>query len=118
MINNDLEDCCHQVTGRANLEGALESVFATFGGQDLYPSLIAKAAALLEKVALIHGFFDGNKRTAWYAFVTFLDLNGINLCEESTGYQDDLVVNLVEKKISRDDVERWVEDNLVEPRKK
>ncbi|WP_225979258.1 MULTISPECIES: type II toxin-antitoxin system death-on-curing family toxin [unclassified Corynebacterium] len=60
-------------------------MFATFDGQDLHSSITAKAAALLEQVAQTHGFFDGNKRTAWYAFVVFLDLNGINLCEKSTG---------------------------------
>jgi death on curing protein len=48
-------------------------------GQDAYTSLHEKAAALLESLALNHGFVDGNKRVAYGAAVQFLALNGITL---------------------------------------
>ncbi len=45
-------------------------------GEDAYPSLRLKAAALLHSVARNHALVDGNKRLAWLATVVFLDLNG------------------------------------------
>jgi death-on-curing protein len=44
-------------------------------GEDAYPSLELKAAALLHSVARHHALADGNKRLAWLATVVFLDLN-------------------------------------------
>ena len=59
--------------------GALESALAqprmTFGGEDLYPSVIEKAAALAFSIIQNHPFFDGNKRTGHAAMETFLLLN-------------------------------------------
>jgi death on curing protein len=59
--------------------GALESARAqprmTFGGQDLYPTLAEKAAALGFSLIQNHPFVDGNKRTAHAAMETFLVLN-------------------------------------------
>lgn len=44
-------------------------------GEDAYPSLALKAAALLHSLARNHALVDGNKRLAWLATVVFLDLN-------------------------------------------
>ena len=45
-------------------------------GEDAYPTLELKAAALLHSIARNHALVDGNKRLAWLATVVFLDLNG------------------------------------------
>lgn len=45
-------------------------------GEDAYPTLPLKAAALLHSLARNHALVDGNKRIAWLAAVVFLDLNG------------------------------------------
>jgi death-on-curing protein len=45
-------------------------------GQDAYPTLGMKAAALLHSIARNHALVDGNKRLAWLATVVFLDING------------------------------------------
>ena len=45
-------------------------------GQDAYPSIELKAAALLHSVAANHCLVDGNKRLAFLAAVVFLDING------------------------------------------
>lgn len=52
---------------------------AEMHGQQVYPDLIGKAAALLQALAINHPLIDGNKRTAWLACVTFLALHGIQL---------------------------------------
>lgn len=63
--------------------GALESAVAqprmTFGGQDLYPDLPTKAAALGFFLICNHPFLDGNKRVGHAALETFLTLNGLEL---------------------------------------
>ena len=45
-------------------------------GEDAYPTLGLKAAALLHSVASNRALVDGNKRLAWLATVVFVDLNG------------------------------------------
>jgi death-on-curing protein len=46
-------------------------------GEVAYPTLFAKAAALLFSVCQNHTLLDGNKRLAWAAAVTFFALNGV-----------------------------------------
>lgn len=57
------------------LESALARPRASVFGQDAYPDLHLKAAALLHSLARNHGLVDGNKRLAWTACRTFLAIN-------------------------------------------
>lgn len=50
---------------RGALEASLARPYATFGGEELYPSNIDKAAALMESILINHPFIDGNKRIAY-----------------------------------------------------
>ncbi len=61
------------------LESALEGAFATFDGQDLYPSKEEKGARLGYTLISNHAFVDGNKRIGMYVMLTFLEVNGIRL---------------------------------------
>lgn len=61
------------------LESAMESVFATFGDQELYPSKEEKGARLGYALISNHAFVDGNKRIGMYVMMTFLEVNGIRL---------------------------------------
>lgn len=61
------------------LASALAAPFQTFDGEDLYPSLQAKAAQLGFGIDANHAFQDGNKRTGAHAMLVFLALNGIEL---------------------------------------
>ena len=61
------------------LHAAIERPKASFGGVEAYPSLLAKAAALLESLCNNHPFLDGNKRVAYLATGIFLELNGFQL---------------------------------------
>jgi death-on-curing protein len=67
------------VIDRSTLESAVARCQAGFGGEDAFPRLVDKAAALLHGIASTQCFQDGNKRTAWLATVVFLQLNGVNL---------------------------------------
>jgi len=50
-----------------------------FGGEYLHKTVAEMAAAYLFHLAKNHGFVDGNKRTAFVAALTFLELNGIDI---------------------------------------
>ncbi|MDW7774627.1 MAG: virulence protein RhuM/Fic/DOC family protein [Desulfobulbaceae bacterium] len=58
------------------LEGIIGAIHQTFGGQDLYPGVILKAAHLLYFVIKDHPFSDGNKRIGTFLFLLFLRQNG------------------------------------------
>lgn len=51
-------------------------------GDDAYPDLFAKAAALLHSLVRNHALVDGNKRAAWGSAWVFLEVNGIRLAED------------------------------------
>jgi death-on-curing protein len=59
----------------ALLHSGLERCKATYAGEDLYPSLFDKAAALLHSLVMNHAFLDGNKRTAYEVMKGFLYFN-------------------------------------------
>ncbi|MFD4833542.1 type II toxin-antitoxin system death-on-curing family toxin [Streptomyces uncialis] len=61
------------------LESAVHRPSAAMFGEEAYPDLLDKAAALLQSLALNRPFVDGNKRTAWLSYVTFLAMNGVQL---------------------------------------
>ena len=67
------------VREEALLESAIESVFSTFDGQELYPTKEEKGARLGYALISNHAFVDGNKRIGMYVMMTFLEVNGIRL---------------------------------------
>jgi death-on-curing protein len=67
------------------LESAAYRPTAEMFGEEAYPDLFGKAAALLQGLAINHPLFDGNKRTAWLSCVTFLALNGVELRPDIDG---------------------------------
>ena len=67
------------VRDEALLESALEGAFATFDGQELYPTKEEKAARLGFTLVSNHAFVDGNKRIGLYVMLTFLEVNGIHV---------------------------------------
>ncbi len=58
------------------LDSAVARSRSSAFGEDAYPTLTLKAAALLHSLANNHALVDGNKRLAWLATVVFLDING------------------------------------------
>ncbi|KJC64395.1 death on curing protein [Agreia bicolorata] len=61
------------------LESALARPQASAFGQDAYPTLPLKAAALVHSLARNHGLVDGNKRLSLSALIAFLGMNGRRL---------------------------------------
>jgi death-on-curing protein len=66
----------------------------TVFGNDAYPDLFEKAAALLHSIVNNHALVDGNKRLGWLATAVFLDINGVNVAQASNDDVYDLVIEV------------------------
>lgn len=60
-----------------SFNSSVSTIYQTFDGQDLYPSIEEKAANLLYLITKNHSFSDGNKRIAAFLFLYFMEKNGI-----------------------------------------
>ncbi|MGH9213275.1 MAG: type II toxin-antitoxin system death-on-curing family toxin [Acidimicrobiales bacterium] len=61
------------------LDAAANRPRASAFGQDAYPTIHQKAAALLQSIVMNHALVDGDKRLGWLATYVFYDLNGHDL---------------------------------------
>ncbi len=69
----------HGLRDLGMLESAIARPQVTFGGEELYPDLFSKTAALMDSLINNHPFLDGNKRTGITAAGLFLRQNGYRL---------------------------------------
>jgi death-on-curing protein len=90
------------------LDSALSQPQMTFDGQDLYPSLAEKAAALGFSLVCNHPFVDGNKRVGHAAMETFLVLNGWELAAD-VDEQEQMILRLAAGALKRDEFAAWVQ---------
>lgn len=88
------------------LESAVAQPRASFGGDDLYPSLIEKCVALGFSLVMGHPFVDGNKRTGHAAMETFLVMNGYEL-SAPVDEQERVMLELAAGELSRDQFLEW-----------
>ena len=72
-----------------SFRSSISTIYQTFDGKELYPSLQEKAANLLYFIVKNHSFTDGNKRIAAGIFIYFLDLNKILFNEQKQKRIDD-----------------------------
>lgn len=93
------------------LDSALAQPQMAFGGQDLYPSLAEKAAALGFSLVCNHPFMDGNKRVGHAAMETFLVLNGWELVA-GIDDQEQVMLQLAAGTLKRDEFGAWVQSHL------
>ena len=70
---------CDGIRDEGLLDSALESPFQSFGGEELYPSIQAKAARLCYGLVKNHAMIDGNKRIGAHTMLVFLAVNGYEL---------------------------------------
>ena len=58
-----------------SFKSSISTIYQSFGGSDLYPTLEDKASALLYFIVKNHSFIDGNKRIGATIFLYFLEKN-------------------------------------------
>ena len=73
------------------LDSAVNLPLQTFGGQELYPTILEKAARLGYGLIHNHPFVDGNKRIGTHAMLVFLDINNVVVSYED----EDLIATIL-----------------------
>ena len=93
------------------LESAINQPRLTFNQSDLYPDILAKAAALCFFLVMNHPFVDGNKRMGHAAMETFLILNGFEI-EASVDEQEKIILQLASGELNRETFTKWLNDHV------
>lgn len=78
----------------------------TYGGEDLYPDLPHKAAALMHSLVNNHPFIDGNKRVGAHAAVLFLLLNGWDLTA-APGDLEEITMGVARSEVNQESLTIW-----------
>jgi death on curing protein len=96
--------------------GAVESALAqpqmTFGGEELYPTIVEKASSLGFSLIKNHPFIDGNKRIGHAAMEVFLLLNGFEI-DAGVDEQEKVILQLVSGELGRDEFTEWLGSHIV-----
>jgi death-on-curing protein len=106
----------HETGGSAGLRdlGRLEAAIATqtqsVFGEELYPDILHKAAAMIRGIVADHPFVDGNKRTAMLAGLTFLYVNGKKFVAQS-GELEDFAVRVATDNPDITTIAAWLQAN-------
>lgn len=93
------------------LASALGRPQATFGGEDLYPNIFHKAAALIQSLSSNHPFVDGNKRTALATLEYFLHLNKLEL-KATQREKVDFTLWAENEKPKLEEIASWIKNQL------
>ena len=92
-------------------QGLFESAWArpqqSYMGEDAYPELFEKVAALIESLTKNHPFFDGNKRTALLAGLLFLSINGWSL-KVSNEFVAEKILQIASSQIKFKELAIWL----------
>ena len=89
------------------LQSALTSPLQTYGGVDLFPSVIDKAVRLACGLSQNHPFFDGNKRASAHTMLVVLQLNGIAISYTQQELAS-VFWDIAAGKIGFDQLKQWV----------
>lgn len=92
------------------LESAVYRPQATFGGQDLYPDLFGKAAALGHSLISNHPFVDGNKRVGFEAMRLMLRLNHYDV-HASLEAKYEFVMKIARGSLTEQEIADWLKSH-------
>ncbi len=98
------------------LESAIAQPFMSYGGIDLYPTLLEKVAALGFSLINNHPFIDGNKRIGHAAIEVTLLMNGYEI-ESPVDSQEAVILAVAAGQMSRESFLDWL-TKRVKPRNK
>ena len=87
-------------------------------GEDAYPDLVTKAAALLQSIVNNHALVDGNKRLGWLATAVFLELNGVKASRAANDDVYELVVWTAASNPDLDDITTRLRRVIQPPRRR
>jgi death-on-curing protein len=115
----DLEDALEQVAflgfyvkDMGLLDSALQRPKTTLFGEDAYPDLATKAAAMLHSLIKNHPMVDGNKRTGWLLFLSFIAANGFQH-DMTTERSFDLTIGIADGSLELPAAAKIIQEHLV-----
>ena len=97
----------------SGLESAIAQPRLTFGGEDLYPTVVEKAAALCFSLIQNHPFVDGNKRVGHALMTNFLIENGY-IIAATVDTQERLILGIASGDVSREQLVKWLTAHIRE----
>lgn len=101
----------HGVRDYGTLSSALSRPYSTFDGNELYPTAIQKAAALIESILINHPFVDGNKRTGYVLMRLLLIEHSLDInATQDEKYQ--FVIRIASSKSNFNDIIYWLEHHI------
>lgn len=103
---------CNGIRDEGLLDSALESPFNSFGGEELYPTIHAKAARLCYGIVKNHAMIDGNKRIGAHAMLVFLAVNGYEL-RYTQKELSDLILDVAAGRKDYDDLLQWILEHQI-----
>ena len=86
------------------LASAVARPRTTVGGEDAYPTMWLKAAALLQSVVGNHALVDGNERLGWLSVAVFLEINDVSVAAASNDDIYALVMEVAQAQLALDDI--------------
>ena len=100
----------HGILDEKLLDSALNNPFQSFGGEELYPSIQAKAAQLCFGLVKNHAMVDGNKRLSAHVMFVFLALNGYELSYSQTELTE-IILGTASGEAGAEDIMQWILDH-------
>ena len=94
------------------LASALARPAMSVFGDDAYPRLERKAAALMESLARNYTLVDGDKRLAWTSTVAFLRINGFDLVYRSVDEAETFVLAVTADHLHLSEIETWIAERV------
>ena len=91
------------------LTSAVARPQTSVGGEDAYPTIWLKAAALLQSVVGNHALVDGNKRLGWLSVAVFLEINGVSVASASNDDVYALVMEVAQAELALDGIAERLE---------
>ncbi|WP_286961676.1 MULTISPECIES: type II toxin-antitoxin system death-on-curing family toxin [Arsenicicoccus] len=112
LIHGELR-CTETLTNRGALEAALAAPLVEFEGHIPYPTVVAKAAKLLEAICRAHPFGDGNKRVSWLACLQFLQAHGMDIADTPAEEVEVFILTVIEDRgVDVPQIVEWILDHL------
>ena len=95
------------------LESALAQPYMSYGGEELYPTLIEKVAALGFSLINNHPFVDGNKRIGHAAIEVTLLMNDYEI-QADVDTQEAIILAVAASKMSRESFLGWLQNHVIQ----
>lgn len=100
-----------QIRDTGLIESALARPQASYGGQESYPSLEGKAAALVQSIVGNHPLIDGNKRLGLISLIVFLGFNGFKL-DATNDEAYDFIIAIASSQMKQvEEMEAWIREH-------